>query len=529
MDILRDIYTWANDENGRTIFFLNGLAGTGKSTVARTVARYYFDKQRLGASFFFSRGGGDVGHAAKFATTIAVQLATSIPTLNHYVSDAVLERSDIASRSLRDQWQELVLSPLSKLDGCQSWYTLVVDALDECGNEDDIRLILHLLADVRSLKRVRLRVLLTSRPEIPIRHGFRQIPDGEHQDFVLHNMSRSIVDHDINIFFEHNLRAIQQERSLATGWPGEEIVEKLVQTACGLFIWAATACRYIHNGKRHAAKRLDTILKGSSSSSTESEKHLDDIYTTVLGHSISSEYTAEEKEESYGMLRLILGSIVLLSSPLSIHSLHKLLHLPKEDVVQTLEDLHSVIDIPQDNKDPLRLHHPSFRDFLLSKDRCQKADLWVNEKQAHQMLADSCLQLLSTSLKQDICELNAPGMFAAKVESSRVYQYLPPEVQYACLYWVHHLHRSGTLLRDDDKVHRFLQEHLIHWLEALGWMGEVPEGAHAVTVLEAIVVVCSFNHRSHVLLRYVLGAQVSPTARICPRCEAIRLLQPANY
>jgi MoxR-like ATPase len=107
-------YNWAEGQCERCIFWLNGLAGTGKSTIARTVARRYFDQKCLGASFFFSRGGGDVGHADKFVTSVAVQLASSVRTLHRYISDAVIEYSDIASRSLRDQWQLLVLDPLSK-------------------------------------------------------------------------------------------------------------------------------------------------------------------------------------------------------------------------------------------------------------------------------------------------------------------------------------------------------------------------------------------------------------------------------
>jgi hypothetical protein len=105
------------------------LAGTGKSTIARTIAREYSEQVRLGASFFFARGGGDVGHAGKFVTSIAVQLASSVPTLRRHIFDSVTEHSDIASRSLRDQWQLLVLGPLSKLDGndCRASYILVVD------------------------------------------------------------------------------------------------------------------------------------------------------------------------------------------------------------------------------------------------------------------------------------------------------------------------------------------------------------------------------------------------------------------
>ena len=152
---------------------------------------------------------------------------------------------------------------------------IVVDALDECDNENHIRMILQLLVEARSLKTVRLRIFITSRPEIPIRHGFLDIPEAEHEDYVLHKISPSIVDHDISIFLEYNLRIIGKERSLGVGWPGEANIRCLVRKASGLFIWAAIACRFIREGKRFAIRRLGTILEGSSSDIIAPEKHLD--------------------------------------------------------------------------------------------------------------------------------------------------------------------------------------------------------------------------------------------------------------
>jgi hypothetical protein len=263
------------------------------------------------------------------------------------------------------------------------------------------------------------------------------------------------------------------------------VLRQLVLYACGLFIWAATACRFIREGKRFARKRLDTILKGSSSAITAPEKHLNEIYLAVLKHSITSEYSDEEKEEVCDMLKHTLGSIVVLLSPLSTSSLSRLLHLPREDVDRTFEDLYAILDIPEDPTRPLRLHHPSFRDFLLNKDRC--GDFWVDEKGAHQILAAGCIQLMSHTLKKDICEMHAPGSQASQVESSRIEQCLPPEVQYACLYWIQHLQRGGSQVHSDEKAHRFLQAHLLHWLEALGWMGKTSEGIQAILSLEAHV------------------------------------------
>jgi hypothetical protein len=139
------------------------------------------------------------------------------------------------------------------------------------------------------------------------------------------------------------------------------------------------------------------------------------------------------------MLRHILGSIVVLLSPLPASSLHKLLHIAKQKINLVLRDFHAILDIPKIDAYPLRLHHPSFRDFLLDNKRCEDPNFWIDEKQAHQILADKCMQLMSTSLKQDVCGVNAPNMLVADAERDWIEQDLPPEVQYACRYWVDHI------------------------------------------------------------------------------------------
>ncbi|KAL5313471.1 hypothetical protein ACEPPN_019204 [Leptodophora sp. 'Broadleaf-Isolate-01'] len=485
VDLLQEIYGWCNGNDKPCIFWLNGLAGTGKSTIARTIARRYSEQGHLGASFFFSRGGGDVGHAGKFVTSIALQLASSIPSLDQHICDALTERRDIASRSLRDQWQQLVLRPLSKLgeSGGQATYVLVVEALDECEDDDNVGIIVQLFSETRSLKTVRLRVFLTSRPETTIRNGFIQMPDIEHQDFVLHNISSSIVDRDIRTFLEHDLQLIARgQRFLTPGWPGEEILKRLVQGANGLFIWAATACRFIRNSK-FTTKSLDLILVVSSTSINAPEKHLDEIYITVLRNCI--QMYPNEAEELLSMLKSLLGTIITLVSPLSIQSLSKLLCATQVEVDQTLNDLHAILSIPEDHNLPLRLHHPSFRDFLYGQARCE--EFWVDERQAHQVLADKCIQLMSASLKQDICGMEAPNMLFADAERSRIEQSLPLEVQYACHYWIDHVQKSGTQLRDNGQVHRFLKEHFLHWVEALAWIGQISKGIYATASLESYV------------------------------------------
>ena len=424
-----------------------------------------------------------------------MQLANQVPTLRRHICDAISDYSDIASLSLHDQWRQLILRPLSKLDGnsCLFSYILVIDALDECDNDKNIRIILQLLAEARSLKGVRLRVFLTSRSEVVIRYGYYQFPENERYDIVLHSISPSIIEHDISIFLDYHLRLISKEYALDAGWPGAEAIKTLVHNASGLFIWAATACRFIREGL-FADERLRILLQGGASAFATPEEHLNEIYITVLQNSIQPVFSQQDKDRFCEILRYILGSIATLSSPLPVNSLSRLLVTPKHKVDRILKDLHAILDIPEHPMRPLRLHHPSFRDFLLDKERCGDLDFWVDEKQAHQTLVEGCIQLMSTCLKQDMCGLDEPGVLATDLGGGRVRLYLPPEVQYACLYWVEHLYKSGAQLNDNDQVHQFLQMHFLHWLEVLSWMLRMSEAILAIRCLESIVLIKQLRH-----------------------------------
>ena len=117
VNLLREIHDQADGEDLLAIFQLSGLASTGKSTIAQTVAASYYAEGRLAASFFFLRAGGDVNYTRKFITSVAFQLAKAILALRPKICDAISKDKDIASQSLDNQWHELVLKPLLSLTG----------------------------------------------------------------------------------------------------------------------------------------------------------------------------------------------------------------------------------------------------------------------------------------------------------------------------------------------------------------------------------------------------------------------------
>jgi WD40 repeat protein len=471
------------------------MAGTGKSTIARTIARDYSREERLAASFFFSRGNGDVSHARQLFTTIAWQLANISSTLKNHICKAIAKQKDIASRTLEDQWNQLIFGPLSKLKSPQSSLVLVIDALDECQGDDDIRLILRLLAKVGGLETRRLRIFLTSRPETSIRLGFRTMPGILHHDLTLHNVSRGTVDRDISIFLRDEFRKIRDDFvKLPVDWPGDQKISLLVGRAGSLFIYAATVCRFIRDNDQWPPQYLPRLFAPDDDSSHLMENiicesptgELDRMYIQILQHQFRK-VKPQKKTILSESFKQVIGSLAALHEPLSAATLSNLLAIDQNLVDIRLRHLHSVLIVPEDENCPIRLLHTSFRDFLFDKQRCCEESFWVDEEKAHATLVNSCLRLMSKKLRRDICDLRKPGSPANTVRSEEMEQYLPAELQYACRYWVKHLLRSKLQLYDDDQIHIFLRQNLLHWFEALSLIGSISEGVHAIILLESIV------------------------------------------
>ncbi|OCK75173.1 hypothetical protein K432DRAFT_274329, partial [Lepidopterella palustris CBS 459.81] len=487
--ILSQIQDWGKGHGDECIFWLNGMAGTGKSTIARTVAHRFHKEGRLGASFFFSRGKKDLSDAAALFTTLAVQLTEVLPDLKRHVCDAITEHGDIGQQSLSHQWKHLILRPLLMLGkGLLPSLVLVfvIDALDECGGHENLPVILRLLTEVRDLTVVRIRVFITSRPETPIHLGFHEIPEIVHYDLMLHSIPQSVIKHDISIFLRYELAKINNQRSLGDDWPGEENIQKLVQKADRLFIYAATACRFLSKSK-HPKSRLSEMLEVNSASHS-STKELDKMYMLILKNLIIEGHD-EDNEDTVKLFKHIVGSIIILFDTLSTVTLTKLLAVASTEMNETLEPLRSVLNVAEEETSPIQLFHLSFREFLLNPQRCSDTRFRIDEEGAHNDLFVRCLKVMSNHLKRDMCNLQLPGALCSEVEKSKVEECLPLDVQYACRYWVQHLQRSKALLHDDGQVHVFLREHLLHWLEALSLIGKTSEGVRAITSLESLAIV----------------------------------------
>jgi len=505
-DLLQAIADWANNKDSKPIFWLCGMAGTGKSTIARTTAESFNKNRQLGASFFFKKGEGERGNASRFFSTIATDLVAREPGMLPGIREALDKDSNVSKRALNDQFERLILHPLSGVQQTRSTipaWIVVIDALDECEREEDIRAILQLLTRAKDIRPVSLRVLVTSRPELHIRLGFKQMPNGTYQDFVLHAVAKNTIEHDIRLFYEYELSIIRQARMLSPDWPTTDQIQALVELAVPLFIFAATVCRYIGTKGGHPEGYLKKVLEYQKSTFSQ----LDRTYLPIL-EQLLAEQEEDEKEAWLYAFQKLVGSIVVLESPLSITSLAHLLQVPQKEVECRLDALHSVLSVPDSQDVPVRLLHLSFRDFLIDRQRQGKNQFWVNARDTHNSLASSCLKLMSGpgGLRQNICNLSGPGTMRSEISEGITTSSLSPELQYACRYWVSHIEQSQQWIGDGDITHVFLQEHFLHWLEAMSLMREL---SRCVNLLDRLQTLATVGSLPKELLNVILTCNIA--------------------
>ncbi|KAF5529466.1 heterokaryon incompatibility protein het-E-1 [Fusarium mexicanum] len=489
VELLKDVQLWIDGTHSKVIFWLNGMAGTGKSTISRTVAQARHDRGDLGASFFFKRGEIDRGNLAKFVPTLAYQLAWSIPGLAPLIKKTIDADSKITHKGVEDQFKKLIREPLSEaavVPSAPSLIVLVVDALDECeATIDEIKLFLGLLSSLHSRSRLRIRVLITSRPELPVRLGFSSI-EGTHQDLVLHKIPQPIIEQDIFVFFRHEFanirnrfnRVVVEELKLPVYWPGEASLEKLTKAAVPLFIFAVTLCRFINDSCLGSPdKLLQSVLHHTSNGHVSK---LDMTYSPVLEQQVVNR-SGRERRDIIESFRLIVGTIITLASPLPVRALALLLNVHIDEVITRLRMLHSVLEIPESLDSPVRLFHLSFRDYLVDPENKEKVELWVDEKLAHRKLAKRCLRVMRGALCENICSLSFPGMRRSAVGVRQLEQRIPLELQYTCMYWIHHQTKVGLEPDDSREVYDFMTTHFLHWVEALSLLGRIKECLDSLT------------------------------------------------
>jgi WD40 repeat protein len=454
--ILAGLLDWATDSDSPPVFWLSGMAGTGKSAITGSLAELLDGVGILGASFFCSRDVVERRNVKRIIPTLAHSLAICHPAYRAKLV-AILEKDpDIGHYGLKEQFAKLIVAPLVSSD-CNM--VMVIDALDECEAPDSTR---NLLAAFIRHAHLPIKILFSSRPEPQMRAS---LDDPESNRVLrLHDVEEDVVMQDIHLYLKNRFADLCRDRKLED-WPSQVDLQALLHLCGAFFIYASTVLEYI-SATGDPQWRLENLVASSSSIRTNRRySRVDRLYTFIM----ESAFDGVEADERDAM-RDILSAIILLYSPLPLTALVTLLdrniHPERE-----LMGLHSVINIPSLPERPVSIFHASFADYMADHDR--SSQFFVDPTIGHAFLATKSLQCMNRHLRHNISHLPL---------SQHIYQSLT----YSCIHWAAHLATSSRTDQMVDLLREFFDEHFLHWMEFLAWIGRFEDALTSLRVASVI-------------------------------------------
>lgn len=427
-----DLQNWIRDPHGAKVYWMNGMAGTGKTTIAYSLCEWLEWKKQLGASFFCSRVSAPCRDVNRIIPTIAYQFARYSPAFRSSLCRIIEINPDVGKLNVTRQFEKLIHQPMQEVKGAiPEDVVVVIDALDECESNYGVRLVLKTLS--RFAKDLPLKFFVTSRPEPTITEGM-QSPDGCLPSVLyLHDIEESVVEGDIKKYLIEALSPMLPP-------PSDNDITHLARRAGKLFIYAATAVRYIfpEDVLVDSFDRLQTVLKvDSGSAANEPIKRYDELnqlYSTVLASALSKSLEHHE----VGNRQLVLRTVVCAKEPLSVSAIAALHGLSERNVLLAVQSLRSVLHL-SDGSQLISTLHASFPDYLFDKLR---SGYFCCDATSHsQLLASGCLEVMKEQLRFNICRLESSAVLDKKVPSlaQRIENFMTPVLFYACQYWGEHL------------------------------------------------------------------------------------------
>ena len=477
--MLNEVELWAKDFDKSPVFWLNGLAGTGKSTIAQTVAERLFAEESLGASFFCSRDFEDRSNLNFIFPTLAFQLVHKYPNFRSRFVSILRSNPDVAHESLYSQIQKLIVQPLQST-GTSA--VIVIDALDECKDDEPTSTILSVLG--RFVNQIpRVKFFITGRPEPRIKTGFRLPLLVDSTDvFVLHDVHPSLISNDIHLFLKHELSELSWRRQLG-GWPGEENIDLLCHRAAGLFVYAVATVKFLDSNAHLPEHRLRAILQLPDSTAPEGRTRfnhrttLDSLYTSILQSAFS-----EEDPDSDSRVRTTIGTITLVVNSLPPSAIAELVGLDPKEVVLFITLIQSLLAIGEDFNQPVKPFHKSFPDFITDPSRCVNPRFHISPGLLHLELVTNCLRVINGELEQNMLSLPEYALNSeVKDLQARIDSRVSIALQYACRSWHNHLTETQEDIADVISLLRvFLEVKFLAWLEVLSVLRDL--GAAAVAL-----------------------------------------------
>jgi NACHT domain len=350
--VLNDIVAWATKPlNGETdagnsnIFWLYGMPGLGKTSVANSLCDRLRRDGNLGGSFICKHDNPSRREPEAVLPTLIAMLVRMWGPFRKLVAQVLHEEPQIDPTSTKG---DLLLKPLKMLKKHPPLpFVLVIDALDECGTHNTRKRLLNCLVEACSLV-TWLKIVITSRPERDIKSFFDTC------NATSLDLASDDLDHqDIRRFTQSRMATIAGQRHLPSDWPGEESVNKIVDRSGGLFIFVETLYRLVDIPE---PEQLLAQVLGGESQGADTPLHL--LYSMAITSRI-----AQPTPAFHSILRAIVA--VSGNRPLCDDTLAKLIKLEPRVVHSWVDELSSLLYRDHSNKGGIRVRHLSILEFLV--------------------------------------------------------------------------------------------------------------------------------------------------------------------
>lgn len=499
--LLDDIFEWVHNPLGARILWLSGPAGTGKSSVANSVAERLHLLGRLGASFRFDRDLVTADTPGQLFSNLCYQLAHFDDQFRAAMLSAVL-RGPTQGMSLTMQARTLLVEPVRSMEIIGP-VVIVIDALDESGTDDEQtkvnrEMLVRVIVEELPALPPSVKVLVTSRDEGSIS---QRMPN------CLSYLRKDITDdeatgRDILKYIQSRMHEIREwRRNLPNDWPGPVKESALADYADGLFIWAHVACAFLRSGYDPDVQ-LEELLKPSDQR-VVAEAKLDRLFTDIINRSINSQGIPADS------WRYVVGSIVALKAPLTAGDMDSLLGLFAGRQTFTLIDGHQIkltttyniisslrpiLRIDMEIKDVVRLLHKSVFDFLTGR---APQSIRVDLITQNGLLAMQCLEQMNCKLQYDICKIGDTSLLNSEVDGlpGRICNRIPEALCYACRYFANHLNdmSMSPALGLVNELQKFVTQNLLYWIEVMSLLDQIVDAEASLEILAGYLKV-NFTH-----------------------------------
>ena len=459
------IWEWVRSSEGPALCWLNGVAGSGKSSIGHELAATLHAKRRPYGCFFFRH---DDGAMALSAVRLLAYGLSFVSGLRELIIRAMVQSNDTrVNPTIEEQFASFIVTPLREFASICPLMTvvLVIDGVDECPADIRPSFLAAIAAGVPLLPST-VKVFLASRPRVDVRKSLEALKLLE----ISVTVGVGQDDGDIEQFLQHELERISKAAGLEKAWPAPQIqrdASALASKAGGLFQWARLLSSLLVN----RVQPHDVVLRilGIETSSTP-EINLGALYAEAL--KIALPGAADDKNLG-PLYRQVVGTVLAAKQPLTVSGICTLLNAVDDDasgsIKALLENLGCVLVLDHfpNGAVAVRIGHPSFRDYVTSREQCPSS-WFIDPHQASVLLGSRCFSLLWTTLRRDICRMGSPSVTNTELSPGTIYQFITTGLRYACNHAFTHIEGDSDNQR---MLEIFLMEKLLEWLEAMTLIG----------------------------------------------------------